>query len=34
MDELKWVEDLEIVRQELKKTKVEKPVLQKMFWAI
>ena len=33
-DELKRMEDLEIARKELEKTKDEKPVSQKMFRAI
>lgn len=33
-DELKRMEDLEIARKKLEKTKDEKPVLQKMFRAI
>ena len=33
-DELKWMEDLEIVRKELKKNKEERPVSQKMFRAL
>ena len=33
-DELKWMEDLEVMRKELEKEKGEKPVSQKMFRAI
>ena len=33
-DELKRMEELENTRKDLEKNKKEKPVLQKMFWAI